>query len=330
MGSMSNGTTNRVQVGVTGDVPAQYSLTATATADGDTQPGNDAFTFVYTVLPNTDIALAAMRSDQHVRIGSAVDYTVSVTTASQPIQGATVMISGTGGITLLQATPAFGTCQLSGNSAQCTLGAMAANSSINVVVRVRGDNLGAYAVQASAAANGDVDKSNNAGTGTITVDQRGNVSLTAAGTALSGTTGSTVDLPRITVTALTPTDDVSVNLVVPASFSIDSATADGGACAVNAGSVRCTFGSMAGGTNHGVNLRLRANQAGNFTVTGSASAADDSDSSDNSISVSIAVAKSSAGNSGSSGGGGGGALDPATLILLLLAPAALLQRRRPR
>ena len=69
---------------------------------------------------------------------------------------------------------------------------------------------------------------------------------------------------------------MQVELTVPSAFTVDSVTAQGAPCAVNAGTVRCSFGNLPAASVRGIDLRLRANQAGTFEVTARASAAEDS------------------------------------------------------
>ncbi len=323
VGALDSGEANRVTVTLVGDAVASYTLTATATADGDTVPADDAWRFQFNVLPNTNVGVAPLPSGLHVRQGVTFDYTVTLQSATQPVSGTAASLSVGTGLTVLDGTPSQGSCSVTAGQLQCTLGAMPANAAATIVARLRADAVGGLQVDAFAAADNDVDAADNHRGEFISVDPRGNVSLAVTGGGLITSVGASFDLARFTVTALAPTDGVVVDLTIPASFSIDSAIGDGAPCAVNAGSVSCTFGSLASGATRGVDVRLRANQAGTFTISGTARAADDADLGNNAASQSVTVEGSGSGG----GGGGGGATDPAGLLLLLLGPA-LARRRR--
>ena len=328
VGPLASGAANRVEVDLVSDAVGTYALTATATADGDTSAANDSRPFQFTVQPNVDVAVAPLPAGLRVRQGATFDYTVTLVSATQPLTGTTATVSVGAGLTILGGTPSRGTCSVAAGQLQCTVGAMPAGSSTGIAVRLRADAVGGLQVNAAASAQNDVNPLNDQRGEFVTVEQRGNVSLAVAGDGVATRVGGTADLARFTVTALAPSDGVGVEVTVPSAFVVDSALADGAPCATNAGRVTCSFGTLASGASRGVSLRLRANQAGTFTVSATAVADDDADPSDNSARQTVTVEGSAPGGGG--GGGGGGAADPAALLLLLLAPALARRRAGPR
>ena len=322
LGTLASGASATVQVGIQSDVTGTYSLISRATADGDIDASNGSVTTSLTVRPNVDVSLAPLPATPHVRQGSAIDYLVTLATATQPATGVLAQVSVGDGVTVLQATPSQGSCEPAAATFTCAMGTIAANGSATITLRVRGDTVGGATIGVRVSSTGDIESGNDSRTGTIAVDARGNVSLAAAAASVAATVGTPFDLPRMTVSAISNTDDVRVTVAVPAAFTIDSATADSATCTVGAGSVACSFGALAAGTGRGITVRLRANQAGTLTVTANAAAADDSDTSDNSTSVTVTASRKASG-----GSGGGGAFGRDSLLLMLLLAPALARRR---
>lgn len=328
IGTLNPGATTWVRVGLQSDATGTYTLASQAAATGDLDPSNDAATTSLTVQPNLDVSVATAPATPRVRLGATLDYVVTVAAASQPVSGVQASLFVGSGVTILGATPTQGTCTATASSVACDIGALPANGTSTVTVRLRGDAVGSVYASVSATATGDVDGSNGSAGTLVTVEARGDVAVTSSASSPAATVGQTFTLPAVTITAVTTSDDVRATVAIPAAFSIVSATADGAPCSVDAGTVSCAFGTLGAGTRRGINVQLRANQSGSFSVGLQATAADDSDTSNNATSIAVTVSPSSSGSGGGSGGGGG-ALDPATLLWLVLAPAALARRRRP-
>ncbi len=326
LGTLAFGAASRIRVDVVSDVAGSVTVNAQASADADADPSNGSAQVHLDVRPNIDLSLAPLPSVTRVRAGATIDYPVTVTAASQPVPGAVVAFSLNSGITAVGATPSQGSCETTSSFFLCTLGTVPANGTATVTLRLRGDNVASVVLGVNATGTGDNDPGDGRSSGSIVVDARGNVAVQSAAANASATVGTAFEYPRITITAITATDDVRVGITVPAAFSIDSATAGGAPCAVNAGSINCSFGTLEAGASRSITVRLRANQAGSFATTATATATDDSDTSNNSAPVTLTVSKS--GSSGRGGGGGGGSLDPQSLLMLLLLAPAIVRRRR--
>ncbi len=245
IGTLAVGATAVVIVEMVSDNTGTFSLAPRITADGDSDATNNATTVDFIVQPYLDVALQPLPTDPHVRAGSTIDYPVALRSATQPVTGTAVFITVNSGITVLSATPSLGSCEpASSPNVRCTLGDVPANAVATVVLRVRGDVAGQTGLRVDVSANGDADGGNNSGIGTVFVDQRGDVAVQSASASVTATVGTAFDFPRITVSAVTTTDDVRVALAIPSSFSIDSATSDNGPCAVDAGSISCSFGTL--------------------------------------------------------------------------------------
>jgi hypothetical protein len=329
IGTMANGSSATVQIGLQSATPGTYTLVAQGTADGDPDANNSTTSTSFMVLPNIDVSVAAMPDPQHLRQGLTVDYVITLAAASQPATGVNANVSVTPGATILAATPTQGNCSLSGSVAACTLGTIPANATATITVRLRGDSLGDAIVIASATASGDVDPTNDSRNGHVTVEARGDVAVLPPDATPAATVGTTFTLPDIVIQAVAPTDDVRATVTIPSAFSILSATAGSAPCSVDAGVVGCSFGTLTAGAQRAIILQVRPNQAGTFSVTIQASAADDADTSNNSRSLQVAVSKGASGGGSSGGGsGGGGTLDLASLLLLMLCAPLLAGRPR--
>ena len=135
---------------------------------------------------------------------------------------------------------------------------------------------------------------------------------------------------------------VTANAAIPTGITVQSATAAGGTCTSDAGTVSCTLGNMAAQETRQIDLTLVGSAVGNSTTTVSVASPNDYVSSNNSAQVSIQISAppppvstpaggSTANASGSSsGGGGGGAVDLSVLTVLAGLTGLTAWRRRPR
>lgn len=332
LGTITTGVDASVHIDVIAEAAGIFTTEARTTADGDANASNDARQVRFEVLPDIDIALSPTPASAQIRVGATIDYPVTVRTGNRPVDNAVVTFTAAGGFAVTAATPSQGSCEPASNAFRCTLGTVAGDATATIMLRLRGDvaMAGSLTIDSSGTGDGRVD--NNSAQPTIQVVTVGNVSLNSVSAATTATLGSAFDLPRVTLSSQGASDDVRVELVVPTAFTVESVTAGGAPCATNAGHITCEFGSMLNGATRGIDLRLRANQAGTFAITAQVTATDDATSGDNNASISVTVNSGSnnGGNSGgssSSGGGGGGGIDPAALLLLLVAPAISRRRR---
>lgn len=329
LGTLEPDTGGLVTVDLVADAVGIHDVEARLGADDDTNPVNDAGTIRLNVQPNVDIALASMPASIEVGTGSTVDVPVTVSTASQPVADAQVRFWVAAGVAAVDVAPSAGECDAVSTLFTCRLGNLPANGMATVTVRLQGGDVATMTtLDVLVSGSGDRIADNNHGAVTVKVDVRGNVTLRPATLESQARIGSNAILPRLTVQALEASDDVRVDLTLPGSFTVDSATGDGALCAVNGGQIRCTFGTLSRGESRGIDLRVRPNQAGRFRITAVASAEDDSDLADNSAEYVVDVEDdgSGPGNSGGGGGGGGG-IDPATLLVMLAMAVAGVRRR---
>ncbi len=127
---------------------------------------------------------------------------------------------------------------------------------------------------------------------------------------------------------------VTVEIVMPAIVSLDSASVSQGTCTSGAGTVHCTIGDLPAGSNRSVTLATTAVDIGSGEFAASVSADVDDDPGNNDIVVPFTVneepepAAEAAGSPAESGSGGGGGAS--TLPWLLLLASIGLSRRARR
>jgi hypothetical protein len=158
----------------------------------------------------------------------------------------------------------------------------------------------------------------------VTVSPPGNAIVEIFAPSLRTTVGTVFDHPRILTRSNGETGSVALRVVVPSALTIQAATTDVGACAVNGDTVECDFGVMVADQSAIVDLRVRANQTGTFTTRSEATATQDADPADSVRSVTIVVDDAPPSSDGASGGG---SLDWLSLTLGALALSARRRRR---
>ena len=156
--------------------------------------------------------------------------------------------------------------------------------------------------------------------------------------------GAAVNTPftvSYTVSAMgdDPSNGVAATVALPANYTVQSATADGGACTQGASTVSCALGTLAPGESRDIQLQLTATAVGVTSISLAASSSNDSNTSDNSSTLTTNISEvapvaspptqEATGGSGSgaaASGGGGGSLDLVVLAFLGVSLAAARRR----
>jgi hypothetical protein len=126
-------------------------------------------------------------------------------------------------------------------------------------------------------------------------------------------------------------NSVTASATLPTGVGFVSATAAGGSCTSDSGTVSCTLGSMAPQETRQIDLTLNSNTVGTSTATLAVASPNDYVSTNNSAQVTLQIsettqaATSSAANASS--GGGGGAID-LSLLSVLAGVAGFTLRKR--
>jgi len=135
-------------------------------------------------------------------------------------------------------------------------------------------------------------------------------------------------------------NSVTASASIPAGITVQSATAAGGTCTSDTGTVSCTLGNMAAQETRQIDLTLVGSAVGNSTATVSVASPNDYVSSNNSAQVSIQISQGppppstpaggGTANASGSSSGGGGAVDLSVLTVLAGLAGLTAWRRRLR
>ncbi len=172
IGSISAGSSATISVDITSTSPGSSSFSATVTAAGDSNSGNNAATLNITVDPAVDlIATAAATS---VTIDSTATARVTIENrATIAASSAAVTITAGTGIRLDSASWPAGGCSIAGSVATCTADSLAAQSVNRIDVGITGLTVGNRSLTIDAAATEtDRDTGNNSVQASVTVNEQ--------------------------------------------------------------------------------------------------------------------------------------------------------------
>jgi hypothetical protein len=235
-------------------------------------------------------------------------------------------------VALLAASSDAGSCTVSGQVADCPLGSIAPDSSLNVTFRLQGAVAGAVSATLRVLAGNDGLASNNSRTLRLNfapgADMVADITLDATSITVGGSVNAALTLDNRGPAALS---DARFVITLPANLALQSQTVDGITCVPVTLGLTCGPQAMASGAIARVNLVLRGDVAGSFSFSAVASSsAPEVQSSDNTAQRTVqvnTVPVTNPGTSGGSGGGGGGSV-PAGALALLAALAAMTARAR--
>src|SRR5512139_348716 len=270
--------------------------------------------------------------------GQPADVTVTVrSVGNATLTGASLRVTVPSTLTLpvalLAATSDAGACTISGQVADCPLGNLAPDTLRSVVFRVQAAASGAVSATLRVLSTNDGLASNDSRTLLLRfapgADMAAGITLDAAAITVGGTVNAVVTLDN-----RGPADAADARLVItlPANLAVVSQTLEGITCAPVTDGLTCGPQPLVAGGTARVNLALRGDLTGSFTLGAVASAsAPEVQAADNSVQRAVqvnAVPTTNPGTSGSGSGGGGGGSLPAGVIALLAALAAGVARAR--
>jgi len=333
LASLARDAKARFAVDFTALQAGSYTSTVSIAAQGDTTPFNNSVVWNYTVKDAPDASIDPSASANAI-VGVQSLIPVTVRTGNLVVDQVVVNIAAPAFVSLQGTEVLNGTCLQNGSSNwNCFLGTMQANTSKDILVKVRSSLLGSFNLVAGLSAAGDVNPANNTMTVPVTVSDRvGDAALQWSASAVTAEVGKTFSYPRFTIVANETVDDARITVALdPALMSFAGATAQGGACAPSSGGVECVFGTIERGATREVSLSLMADHEGSFSSAMTFSSRNDTNPANDTGQVSITLSKSAPPApppppDKDSGGGGGGAFSPECLLALL--SVWLLSRRR--
>jgi hypothetical protein len=330
--------TEQPQMSVTlvGDEPAQYTGAFTVTADNDGVPSNNSLSVTISIGPLTDVGLNPIATLPGFIVGQPREFTVEVVTgAVRPAQNVVVTFPSSPSLVVEAISTPVGTCVVAGTSPHCDLGDLAPNSLVRVTPRYRatagGSGLSGW-VMVSAAR--DVDYTNNDRHVDMNTYDAGDISLQVAAATITGNIGSTMILPRITLTTISRSQDVHIDIPIPAFATVESVSFAAGIC-TGTTTLQCYMSQRESGASDVLDVTLRLNSTGTYTSSMVVRASNDTNPANDTSTMQIQANAVSTppvtppAGSSSGGGGGGGRLEWLLLGLLGILAARRIKGLNP-
>ena len=268
LGSLANGASASVEIVVTpsagGSITNQASVSATT---ADPALVNNAASAVTTVDPVADLALTKSDSPDPVLSGDQLTYDLDVhNDGPASATGVSLTDALPTGVTFVSATPAQGSCLLSGSNVICALGTIANGATVNVEIKVDAGAPGTVTNNATVLSTAtDPNTVNNSAQAVTTIRPVADLSLTKSDSpdpVLAGelltydldvSNGGPHDAPGATVTD-----------TLPAGVTFDSATPSQGTCTESSGTVTCALGTVTNGGGASVEIKVRPQAEGSL------------------------------------------------------------------
>ena len=219
-----------------------------STATTDPVNANDSATVDFTVPAESDAAISKT-GDATLTAGDTFSYQITAATAGpSDARDVTVTDALPATLVLESVTTAQGSCTVAGQTITCDLGTIPAPAGsvvITITGHVRPDATGTVTNTATlSTSTADPDQGNNSSTATADLVSSADLSVDKVPDNSPLVAGATVGY-TITVTNQGPSDAGGVMLtdVLPTAIAFDPPSSDP-ACALAAGSVNCTIGTL--------------------------------------------------------------------------------------
>jgi hypothetical protein len=289
------------------DTAGDHQATLTVDAANDGNSTNNVATMTLPVRPYIDVAINGPNPPRLVIAGQTTTIDATITTGKNPVPGATLVPWASDANLALDSLSVTGIdCSQVQSGTACALGTLPANSTIAVRAvfhAVSGDG-SPYAVL-NVYPDRDSNRDNNRLSVPIFTVGMSDLQLTVAQASVTGTNGTSLQFPRITVNNGASTSrDVTVDIPVPPFATMRTLSVTSGIC-TGTTTVRCTFWGIAPNNSVTIDLALDATATGTFTSDLVLNAINDSTAGNNTTSVAVTVNAPSSSSSSSSSGGGG-------------------------
>ncbi|WP_353648310.1 LPXTG cell wall anchor domain-containing protein [Nakamurella sp. A5-74] len=263
--TIPNGATRTADITfrVPADLAAGGTVTNTVTGGSDSSdPTPNTATVPGTVTYTADLVTTKTLLSGQPVAGGPVRWQITVVN-NGPSTARAVTTTDTVPAALVGTTaqgPTTESCTVTGRDVACTLGDLAPNASVSVVVAgtlsadFGGDTLANTATAATTTPESATD--NNTSTSTTPTATQADLSISKTGAPTALVAGSTVTWTITVTNAVGPStaSGVVVTDVIPAGVSAVNGTVPGGTCAVTEGTLRCTVASLAVGASAVVTL----------------------------------------------------------------------------
>jgi hypothetical protein len=319
LGELAPGVTRVIQLVLEAALPGSPSIPFRLAAELDEIAANDANTAQLSVAADIDIGIGTAASLAPLKTGRAADYGFTVTTSRRAVPGASVRFTTSpSDLAIESVTTPVGSCTITSVQTSCSLGDLPPEATLAVTLRLRGLRAVESSVSASVATSAlDADLSDQGLNRPIVVLPVGDAGVRAEAVSGQPRQGQPFELAAFTVTAQRATEQVMLDLTLPASVRVESATVPGSSCTIATAAVRCALGDLSALDSRRLELRIVPADVGSLTLAARVRSSDDDDPSNDAASLQLNVTTVLVQPPASgSGGGGGGALDPGWLLLL--------------
>jgi len=170
LGAIVGMSSQSVTISVTASAVGSETLSATVTADADSNSGNDQQSVQIIVDPATDLRVTGANITS-VTIDSAAVVRPNIENLSDlSATGVVLSVSFSSGLRVDSASWPVGTCTVSDGAVECQAASLDAQSSATLEIAVTAMALGSQTYDVNIASSEvDLDESNNVATGTVTV-----------------------------------------------------------------------------------------------------------------------------------------------------------------
>jgi uncharacterized repeat protein (TIGR01451 family) len=273
-----------------GDCPS-IANTATVSATGDTNTGNNSASATIAVACQPDVSVSKTGNGP-ITAGGTATFTITVT-AGGTGTSTNVTLSDTlpsGTWTLSGADAA--SCGIAAGALSCTFGSMASGTSKVVTLSraTTGADCPSIANTATVNATGDTNTGNNSSSATIAVTCAPDVSIEKSGSTAISAGGTATFTITVSAGGTGPSSNVTVTDTLPSGTWTLGGT-DAAACGITAGVLNCSFGTMAQGTSRTVTLSRVTDSEDCPAITNTAvvNATGDTNTQNNSSTASVTV-----------------------------------------
>ncbi len=333
---------HQVSYYLTSDVPGNYQVTETLTLAGDENPANDSAQSSIIIGSIVDVSVSQFTMGNYLYVGQNQTVPLTVLTGARPAEDVRVTVSTAPAGQLASLSTDTGSCTRDGAQLfNCTLGDLPGNATVNMTAVVTTDSVPSYPfgqLTVRAETPRDFNLSNNSRSWLFQTALGADASVSVGAASVTGTAGTRVTLPTITVRHSGSLTNGRLELAFPAGMAVASLSGTLTQCSGTI-VVRCFLPSV-WDENQELTLiaTLDVPTATTFNAVVTASASNDFNVANDQASIAVTVNAPAAppppnnggGGSNAGGGGGGGRLEWFAVALLAMLAMRRVSGRRQR
>ncbi|HKS55834.1 MAG TPA: M12 family metallo-peptidase [Steroidobacteraceae bacterium] len=303
--------------------PGMYAGSIEVSADSDTDPSNNSQALTFEVLPNVDGQLTAATPPDRVRSDMPADLVFTIDTNKYALPDARLDFSWFGAVDQFSATAPGAICGSSPGGYSCQWSSIAANTNVQIAVRVRSSIDTGVSISASLSAAADTDIFNNSAFLTFLFVVPGDVAVTVTQPLVTANLNQMIALPGVDLLVLTPVQNPFVELTFDFS-RLEVMSLPNGSC-FQTTVLRCSLSGMGPPGTYSFNLQVvPRGGVGSVPISIRVGAFNDFNTANDLQTMTLTIVDPTPPPppppppSGNSGGGGGGSMDWLLAALLFL------------